>query len=83
MSEIAAKSKFACPSCGGEAVWNAGKRALVCAFCGTVAPMELPVEGGEGIVEHDLVRALQGIGGGVGSGEAIGEVSELPSGHGF
>ena len=62
MSEIAAKSKFACPSCGGEAVWNAGKRALVCAFCGTVAPMELPVEGGEGIVEHDLVRALQGIG---------------------
>lgn len=61
MSEITAKSKFACPACGGEAHWNPAKKALVCPFCGTIAPMEPPKEG-EGIVpEHDLVAALRSI----------------------
>ena len=41
MSEITAKSKFACPACGGEAQWNPAKQALVCPYCGTVAPGEL------------------------------------------
>ncbi len=60
MSEITAKQKFACPSCGGEAQWNAAKQALVCPFCGTVSPAKLP-EGGGPIEEHDLVTALRSI----------------------
>lgn len=58
MSEITAKSKFACPACGGEAQWNPAKKALVCPFCGTVAPMAPPQEGEGLIPEHDLVTAL-------------------------
>jgi len=61
MSEITAKSKFACPSCGGEAQWNPAKKALVCPFCGTVAPMAPPVEGTGLVPEHDLVTALRAI----------------------
>jgi ribosomal protein S27E len=60
MSEISARSKFSCPACGAEAQWNAAKQALVCPFCGTVAPMAPPAEGGE-VVEHDLVAALRSI----------------------
>ena len=30
--------KFACPACGGEAVWNPAKQKLVCPFCGTESP---------------------------------------------
>lgn len=58
--ETEALAKFACPACGGEANWNPGKQKLVCPFCGTESPAQL-VPGG-GIVEHDLVRALRGIG---------------------
>ena len=61
MSEVTAKSKFACPSCGGEAQWNPAKKALVCPFCGTVAPMAPPKEGEGAVAEHDLVTALRSI----------------------
>ncbi len=60
MSEITARSKFACPSCGGEAQWNPAKQALVCPFCGTVAPMKEPATAAE-IAEHDLMAMLQKI----------------------
>lgn len=61
MSDVTAQSKFACPSCGGEAQWNPAKNALVCPYCGTVAPGELKSDG-SGIQEHDLVLALRNMG---------------------
>ena len=58
--EVVAQQKFACPACGANAEWNAGKQALVCPFCGTVSPMK--VEPGTGAVEeHDLAAALRAI----------------------
>ena len=60
MAETVALSKFACPSCGGEAIWNPAKQKLVCPFCGTESPARL--DAGGAIVEHDLVAALRGIG---------------------
>jgi ribosomal protein S27E len=60
MSEITARSKFACPACGAEAQWNAAKQALVCPFCGTVSPMSAPPEGAE-IKELDLETGLRSI----------------------
>jgi hypothetical protein len=61
--DATARKKFSCPACGGEAQWNPAKKALVCPFCGTVAPgqAELSATGEEVIVEHDLVAALRGI----------------------
>ncbi|MDQ6618092.1 MAG: zinc ribbon domain-containing protein [Pseudomonadota bacterium] len=59
MTEALALSKFACPACGGEAVWNAGKQKLVCPFCGVESPAKLDAEGA--IVEHDLAAALRGV----------------------
>jgi len=59
MAETVALSKFACPSCGGEAIWNPAKQKLVCPFCGTEAPAKLAQDGA--IAEHDLVAALRGI----------------------
>jgi Zn finger protein HypA/HybF involved in hydrogenase expression len=59
-AETVALAKFACPSCGGEAVWNPGKQRLVCPFCGTESPAKLDAQGA--IVEHDLVVALRGVG---------------------
>ena len=59
-AETAALSKFACPACGGEAIWNPGKQKLVCPFCGTESPAKVDAAGT--IVEHDLVAALRGIG---------------------
>jgi hypothetical protein len=56
----AALAKFACPACGGEAVWNPAKQKLVCPFCGTESPAHLGSDGA--IVEHDLVAALRGMG---------------------
>jgi predicted RNA-binding Zn-ribbon protein involved in translation (DUF1610 family) len=58
--ETAAISKFACPACGGEAVWNPAKQKLVCPFCGTESPAKLNAATGA-IVEHDLVASLRGI----------------------
>jgi predicted RNA-binding Zn-ribbon protein involved in translation (DUF1610 family) len=60
VAETVALSKFACPSCGGEAIWNPAKQKLVCPFCGTESPAKL--DPGGAIVEHDLVAALRGIG---------------------
>jgi predicted RNA-binding Zn-ribbon protein involved in translation (DUF1610 family) len=60
VAETVALSKFACPSCGGEAIWNPAKQKLVCPFCGTESPAKL--DAGGAIVEHDLVAALRGIG---------------------
>ena len=62
MAETVALSKFACPSCGGEAIWNPAKQKLVCPFCGTESPAKLDAAGA--IVEHDLVTALRGLGDG-------------------
>jgi Zn finger protein HypA/HybF involved in hydrogenase expression len=43
--EITAKAKFSCPSCGAEARWDPARKALVCPYCGTVAPGELASDG--------------------------------------
>lgn len=63
MAEATAQKKYSCPACGGEAQWNPAKKALICPFCGTVAPAqeELNAAGEQVIVEHDLVAALRGI----------------------
>lgn len=64
MPEAVARSKFSCPACGAEAVWNPAKKALVCAFCGTTSPANVELTGfsaAETIVEHDLTTALRAI----------------------
>lgn len=61
MPEIVAQKKFACPSCGAEAVWTPSKQALVCPYCGTVSPCKL-ADDGSLVHEHDLQKALQDIG---------------------
>ena len=58
-NEITAESKFACPACGGESVWNPAKQKMICPFCGAESPVTLAAGGA--IVEHDLVTALRGI----------------------
>jgi hypothetical protein len=61
-SHVTAQEKYNCPLCGGEAVWNPAKQALICAFCGTESPAALAERGGDkAIVEHDLVQALRSI----------------------
>jgi ribosomal protein S27E len=62
MAEVSALRKHPCPECGGDAEWNASKKALACPFCGTILPWtdgEDPL--GAGIVEHDLETALVAI----------------------
>ena len=49
-----AQKKFSCPACGGEAQWNPAKQALVCPFCGNVAPMTAPPEGAH-FLDHATV----------------------------
>lgn len=58
--EAVALAKFACPACGGEAVWNPARQRLVCPFCGTEA--DAPPATGTGVVEHDLLAALARVG---------------------
>jgi hypothetical protein len=58
MSDITALKKYNCPACGAEAVWNPGKKALICPYCGTESPAELE-EDGSLIEENDLVAALR------------------------
>lgn len=58
MSEINAREKHPCPSCGGESVWNPSKQSLVCPFCGTTSAKAN--DEGE-IKEHDLAAALRSI----------------------
>jgi predicted RNA-binding Zn-ribbon protein involved in translation (DUF1610 family) len=60
MAEVTAISKFSCPACGAEAVWNPGKKALVCPYCGTISPAELKADGSL-VEESDLVAALRAI----------------------
>ena len=60
MSEVSALDKHFCPACGAEANWNPSKQALVCPYCGTVAPGELARDGTT-IEEHDLVAALRAV----------------------
>ncbi len=55
---VTAVPKHACASCGAQAEWNPGKKALVCPYCGMVAPAELNEATGE-ILEIDLVQALR------------------------
>ena len=61
MNDTSAISKFACPACGGEANWNPAKQKLICPFCGVESPAKLDAATG-GVVEHDLVVAMRGIG---------------------
>lgn len=58
MSELTALQKHTCAACGAQAVWNPGKQALICPFCGTVAPAEIEPATGQ-IREIDLVAALR------------------------
>jgi transcription elongation factor Elf1 len=61
MPEATAVKKFHCPACGAEAVWNPGKQALVCSYCGVTSPAKIDAASGE-IVEHDLVSTLREFG---------------------
>jgi hypothetical protein len=59
MSEVSAVRKHPCPECGGDAEWNAAKRALVCPYCGTIQPWsESQKAFGAAILEHPLEQAL-------------------------
>ncbi len=58
MPDIAALEKHPCAACGAQAVWNPSKQALVCPFCGTVAPFVLDSTSGA-LVENDLAKALR------------------------
>ena len=60
MAETVALTKFACPACGGEAVWNPARQRLVCPFCGTESAAK--PDAAAAIVEHDLIGALRDAG---------------------
>jgi hypothetical protein len=72
------------PDCGAEATWNPAKQALVCNYCGTVAPMQPGTEGEGGVSENSLVeRCASGERSArVGDGKAEREVPKLPGDHG-
>lgn len=54
-----AREKFHCPACGADANWNPAKQALLCPFCGTESPFDLPDrDAATVVVEHDLLSAL-------------------------
>ena len=59
MPEVSALRKHPCPECGGDAEWDAAKKALACPYCGTIVPW---TDGdsalGAAIAEHDLEAAL-------------------------
>jgi hypothetical protein len=57
MPQIAAIEKHPCAACGAQAEWNPARQALVCPFCGTIAPGSVDASGT--IVELDLVKALR------------------------
>ncbi len=62
MAEVSALRKHPCPECGGDAEWNAEKKALACPYCGTVLPWsdgEDPL--GATISEHPLETALASV----------------------
>lgn len=69
--------KHPCPECGGDLEWSAAKQALVCPYCGTIAPWSEPQAddpGGSGIIENDLAQALANPASGRGWGEERHEV---------
>jgi len=45
LAENVALSKYPCPACGGEAVWNPSKGKLVCPSCGTESAAKLDAKG--------------------------------------
>lgn len=57
---VAAIDRLPCAGCGFEAQWNAAKQALVCPYCGTVAPMTIAADGAL-IEAHDAGRVLRAI----------------------
>jgi hypothetical protein len=58
VSELTALEKHSCAACGAQAAWNPARQALICAFCGTVAPGRTDPATGT-IEELDLARALR------------------------
>ncbi len=58
MADIPTLSKHPCPACGAQAEWNPGKQKLVCPFCGTESPAELPKDR-EKVQELDLDAMLR------------------------
>lgn len=58
VQEISALEKHACPACGAQAEWHAGRQKLVCPFCGTESPYVIDRETGK-VAEIDLVIALR------------------------
>ncbi len=59
-SDVTARQKFECPSCGSDAHWNPSQSALVCPYCGTTSPAKLDPQTGS-VEENDLVAALRGL----------------------
>lgn len=56
--------KHPCPECGANLEWDADKQALVCPYCGTIAPWSPAVDVGDGsqggaVIEYDLEQALR------------------------
>jgi len=61
-ASVAAREKFHCPACGGEAQWNPARQALICPYCGAVSPVTLKTRGADTVIEeHDLATALRNI----------------------
>ena len=60
MGEVKALQKHACPECGGDAVWNPARQALVCPYCGTIIPGALQPDGAI-VLERDLAEALRNV----------------------
>ncbi len=62
MAEVSALKKHPCPECGGDAEWDAAKKALACPYCGTVLPWSDGEDAmGAQISEHDLEAALSSV----------------------
>ncbi|MBX3746781.1 MAG: zinc ribbon domain-containing protein [Verrucomicrobiae bacterium] len=58
MSDFQSIQKYACPACGADARWDAGRQLLVCPYCSTVSPARLGADG-QWVGENDLVEALR------------------------
>lgn len=58
MGDLEALDQHTCAACGAHAEWNPTRRALVCSYCGTVAPAALDPRTGE-VHENELAQALR------------------------
>ncbi len=58
MAEITALESHSCAACGARAEWDPRRQALVCSFCGTIAPHEIDTDTGK-VKEIDLVSTLR------------------------